>query len=188
MSFVENMNQKRTELMTDILLPYLNQGDSVLDFGCGSMRLSRYISTKIKIDLTGIDIRDYDINDAKYVKYPGGKLPFKDNEFDVVLSIFVLHHTDKPEYYLEELARVSKKKIILCEDVYTNRFGKVLTKFIDWVTNAPYKREAGNNFKKVEEWKKLFKKNNLEITTLKRFYPHPVPLIPSNNVLMVVNK
>jgi ubiquinone/menaquinone biosynthesis C-methylase UbiE len=59
-----------------------------------------------------VDIIDYKKNMEKninFVKYYGGKLPFKDNQFDATAALFVIHHTDDPEFYLKELIRVTKK-------------------------------------------------------------------------------
>lgn len=185
---LKHLNLKRAQMVGDKILPLIEDGDSVLDFGCGSMVISKYISSKRNIDLTGVDVIDIKIKDARYVKYDGGKLPFEDNQFDVVIAIFVLHHTDNPDFFLNELRRVSKKKIILCEDTYTNEIGKIVTKLFDWICNVPFRSCVGKNFKSILEWKYLFKKNILTLMTLKRIYLYPIPFLPIKNVIMELKK
>lgn len=119
--------KKRVEKIGDELLDFIKEGDTILDFGCGDMSLSKYLLSQKTIFLTGVDNVDYNVNDVNFVKYDGGRLPFNDNKFDVVFAIFVLHHTSGPEFYLRELIRVSKKKIVICEDTYTNKREEMFT-------------------------------------------------------------
>jgi len=188
-SIINKIYWKRTCLIGDAILPYIDSGTSVLDFGCSTMDVSRYVSSKKKINLTGLDVTYYDIKDVNFIKYNGGKLPFNDGEFDVVLALFVLHHTDDPAFYLDELIRVSKSKILICEDTYVNKIEKTINMVADWILNYPYGRcDVAVNFKSLDEWKQLFYQRKVELKILKRFYPHPFPLIPTRNMIMELRK
>ena len=94
---------------------------SVLDAGCGEgFTLSRLEEKNIGKDLEGIDFL------ATAIKLGGKlhpklklkqgniyKLPYKDNQFDLVLCTEVLEHLDDPEKALKEIKRVTKKYAIL---------------------------------------------------------------------------
>lgn len=181
---------RRAWLIAKEILPYVNDGDKVLDFGCGDMIVSKLIAEKKKIEAVGIDTVAINHTDFKVIKYEGGRLPFEDNEFDVVISSFVLHHTDNPEFYLEELKRVSRRKIVLMEDVYNNKVEEKITKAMDLFLNRALSKEikVPYNFRSVSQWKENFEKMGLKLDNIKRFYPYPIPLFATNNVVMVLRK
>lgn len=94
---------------------------SVLDAGCGEgFTLSRFEEKHIGHNLEGVDFLDTAIKIGKKVhpklKLKQGdiyKLPYKDNQFDLVLCTEVLEHLEYPEKALQELKRVTKKYCIL---------------------------------------------------------------------------
>lgn len=99
----------------DEILEYIPRGVKVLDFGAGKCELSRYMGTRN--DVTSIDIqKSCDEADV----YDGYKLPYDDDSFDVVVSMFVLHHIPHNENILKELTRVSREKLIIVEDMPTS--------------------------------------------------------------------
>ena len=76
----------------------------VLDFGCGTLTLSIMAKEQYpNLEITGLDIDNSIIEIAKSKldrkpfniqldKYDGGRLPYTDNEFNVVYSCLVFHH------------------------------------------------------------------------------------------------
>jgi len=183
----------RSWLVGDQLLPFINDGDSVLDFGCGSglhrMLIASYIASRKHIELTGIDVVDRDIDRGHFVKYRGGKLPFDDNHFDVVLAVFALHHTENPDFYLSELIRVTRRSILICEDTYTNSMEEAVARFICLSSNFMFgDTTLERHFKPVTEWVDPFVKNGVKLRVFKRIYPHPSPFIPTRNVLIHLEK
>ena len=129
---------------------------NVLEIGCGVGRWSQYMIDKGAV-YTGIDISQEMIKIAKkripkgifYVS-TGENLNFKDESFDLVFSITVLHHIpyEKKEKVIKEMCRVVKVGgyIIIMEDIYFKKPKKTFYMF-------PLK---------VEEWIKLFERNGCE--------------------------
>lgn len=120
--------RRRTIIIAEEILPCLTGAKTILDFGCGNMLISKYIFEKLnkKIKITGLDVVDLNMTDLNHVLYDGEKIPFKDKQFDVVIAIFALHHTDNPKEMLKECIRVARSKVILAEDIYQNRIEEFL--------------------------------------------------------------
>jgi ubiquinone/menaquinone biosynthesis C-methylase UbiE len=108
----------------------IKSGMKVLDIGCGKGFLI-YEMLKINpdIQITGIDISQYAINNSK----PEIKsllkrfdirnyLPFKDNEFDLAISLGTLHNLKLHELKIAipELERVSMQGYIMLESYRNN--------------------------------------------------------------------
>ena len=95
------------------------QDKRILDAGCGSGRLTKYIS-KFSKDVYGIDL--IPLPQDKHVKFIRANimdLPFEDSYFDLVYCEGVIHHTPTPEKVFMELARVNKNKLFVM--VYSKR-------------------------------------------------------------------
>lgn len=93
----------------------INNGDKVLDLGCAAASLWKFL-TKIKgIELVGADVSPKMVNEAKKL-FPQGKfvvsdsekLPFNNEEFDIVICSSVLHHLPSPGQTFKEIRRVLK--------------------------------------------------------------------------------
>jgi ubiquinone/menaquinone biosynthesis C-methylase UbiE len=100
-------------------------------------------------DLLGVNIICLDVvnehqTDVPFLMYDGKKIPYEDNTFDAVLLIYTLHHCDDPIEVLKEARRVSKGKIIIFEDTYTNFFNKLLAKIFDYYSNKKYNPKVKN--------------------------------------------
>lgn len=90
----------------------------VLEIGCGVGIVSAHLVNRHKMNVTGTDLDPEQITIAKmynkenehltFIVADSTKLPFGDQEFDMALSIFVLHHIGNWEKTLEEINRILK--------------------------------------------------------------------------------
>lgn len=147
----------------------------VLDFGCGDMFLTKYVSYHLpKAKITGIDVIDTNLTDLNPIIYSGRRLPFKDNQFDLGYAVFVLHHIESQKESLKELKRVAKKLVIV-EEIYDNVFEKYLTYVHDWIVNRAESLSVNIpfTFHSDTEWKAIFKALNLKLTLEKRVFQLP---------------
>jgi alkylated DNA repair protein alkB homolog 8 len=96
----EDWNRTRQNLWSGFseFLPYIKEGDKILDVGCGNGRLVKLFSD-VNVDYLGVDNSEELLNIAQK-NFPGHKflvgdalnLPSENNVFDKVFFIAVLHH------------------------------------------------------------------------------------------------
>jgi protein-L-isoaspartate(D-aspartate) O-methyltransferase len=135
----------------------IKAGDKILDVGCGKGFLL-YDFTKVipGVEVYGIDISDYAINNAKEEirdrlrKGNATNLHFNDGFFDFVFSITTLHnlHCYDLEKALREIERVGKKNKYICIESYRNEVEKA---------NLLYWQVTCEAFNTPEEWDWWFK-------------------------------
>ncbi|XOA42601.1 MAG: class I SAM-dependent methyltransferase [Candidatus Nealsonbacteria bacterium] len=171
---VENIIEKRTEKIVDYFENFINQGEKVLDIGAGGGWIAKEIKKRKNVNITLLDITDFNRTSLKLVLYDGEKIPFPDNNFDISLLIFTLHHCSEPLKILEEAKRVTRQKLFVIEDIPTSWLNKVFLYIWDIITNLPslVKPPGENiffNFKTIPEWQKIFKDFQLKLISQKMF-------------------
>lgn len=132
----------------DFLLPFFNENDNlkVLDVGCGDMQIISELTNKLPESIfKGIDVfklPENFVSDSywqNYVWFDGINIPFKDNYFDVVLLMDVLHHIqiEKQLPLLREIKRVAKFVIIKDHFEY-GFFSRQMLRIMDLAGNWAY--------------------------------------------------
>lgn len=148
--------------VVDQIAFFLEGEKSILDFGAGTGMFSKVLSSR-GYSVTPLDVRAYSyFPDIQPIIYDGKTIPFPDNSFDAVMSMAVLHHTPDPETLVQELIRVSRKKIIILEDIVTNPLQKYYTYALDSVLNREFFGHPHTN-KTDAEWRRLFAEHDLRI-------------------------
>lgn len=111
------------EKYTKLIANRIAEGETVLDFGSGRCELSKLLGARNHT--TNVDIfkgcKDTDV-------YDGHTLPYDDDSFDVVVSMFVLHHIPHHESIVRELTRVARKRIIVVEDYPITMYDRLVSK------------------------------------------------------------
>jgi ubiquinone/menaquinone biosynthesis C-methylase UbiE len=103
----------------------LKSRSKVLDIGCGKGYLLYEMKLLIPdLDITGLDASDYGLENAKdelkpfiFIHKAEVKLPYKNKEFDLVISLGTFHNLRLPELKiaLTEMERVGKKGYLMLE-------------------------------------------------------------------------
>ena len=83
-----------------------NSNWKILDIGCG------YTANKYATVIADIQDLSNFYKDKNFVKIKDKKLPFRNNEFDFVISSHVIEHVEDFEFFLKELERISVKGYI----------------------------------------------------------------------------
>jgi SAM-dependent methyltransferase len=134
----------------------LTAESSVLDVGCGKgFMLFDLMKAIPGIDIEGVDISEYAINHAvpeisEHLQVANAKdLPFKDQSFDLVISINTVHNLpiNDCKQALREIQRVSRKHAFITVDAY--RTDEEKRRMDMWNLTAL-------TYMHVDEWKKLF--------------------------------
>jgi ubiquinone/menaquinone biosynthesis C-methylase UbiE len=115
-----------TPIAKKIIKDYkLTNRSSILDLGCGKGYLLFEIKKILpKINILGYDYSKYAIINSKkeikkYLKVKDirNKFSFKNNQFDLVLSLGTLHNFELSDLYktIKEINRIAKRKYIMVE-------------------------------------------------------------------------
>lgn len=151
-----------------------NKEAKILDIGCGEgFGVNLAINNGYK-NTQGIEVSTERIDIAKnrygqtinIQHYSGRRLPYKDSEFDVVLSLAVIEHTSDKNKFVGEISRVLKRNglAIIGSDCYTWRILQLLG-FYRSVQPIDKTVTPGN-------YVKIFRKYNLKLIGYKTFN-HP---------------
>lgn len=141
-------------------------GEEILDVGSGGGTIARILKSG-NFSVTTLDIANKShYEEEKPIIYSGEKFPFDNKTFDTSLILSVLHHVGDPVNLLKEAKRVSRKRIIIKEDIYRNKIELVLTKVADSIVNFEFFKHPHNNLND-SQWKKIFKQLNLKLVKAK---------------------
>ncbi len=160
-------DQKRAQTKKDLFKEYVPTHSKIIDIGAGSGQFSLSLKEEGH-QVNAVDIKDRTNTEFIHpVVYDGTKLPFENNSFDISMLITVLHHCPHPEIVFKEAVRVSKNRIFVLEDVYSNKLMKYLTWGMDSLANLEFFGHPHTN-KSETEWEALFMENNLTVIHKRR--------------------
>jgi ubiquinone/menaquinone biosynthesis C-methylase UbiE len=83
-----------------------NSNWNILDIGCG-YTANEYANTIADIQ----DLSNF-YKTKKFIKITDKKLPFKDNEFDFVITSHVIEHVEDFQFFIKEIERITKQGYI----------------------------------------------------------------------------
>ena len=120
------LRRRNAETSAAYLLPHLEPGMRVLDFGCGPGTISVGLAKAVEPgELCGVDMEASQIEIARAIAEAGGQrnavfqtadatdLPFEDYYFDVAHCRAVLMHAPDTVAVLAEVRRVLKPEVII---------------------------------------------------------------------------
>lgn len=155
---------RRMTRLKEILSPMLEESTDVLDLGCGDGKIDSYILEERKdITIKGIDVLVRPDIYIDVMEYDGKTIPYKDNSFDTVMTIDVLHHTDNPMEIVKEMTRVSSKYIVIKDHIKTGFISYLKLRAMDYVGNAHYHVRLPYNYLTQKQWDDIFEANGLAV-------------------------
>lgn len=135
----------------------LKAGQKVLDVGCGKAYLLYELTQAVPgLIVNGVDISKYGLEHAKEeirdcLQFADAtELPFKDDEFDLVISLTTLHNLKVFDLKkaIQEIERVSKKNSYIMVESFRNDEEEV---------NMLYWQLTCASYYSVEEWEWIYK-------------------------------
>ena len=138
---------------------------TVIDFGCGSMEISKKIQKNFFIKkIIGLDIFDsnYEYKKLKYYQYKNLK-DLKKFKSDIILLVDVLHHIGikKSHLIMKQLAKNSKT-LIVKDHFEHGYFSRQLLRFVDFYANYAYGVVIPKIYFNENSWKKTIKLSKLK--------------------------
>jgi ubiquinone/menaquinone biosynthesis C-methylase UbiE len=162
---VERVSMKRAHQLVQPVLPWLQGGTgNLLDFGCGLAHVACVIQQETGREITGLDVRrfPYTCREVPVEVFNGRSIPFPDGAFETTVIFTVLHHTPDPRESLKEVLRVTRRSVLLCEDLLLNR-RQVLTETIkDTIANG-FLPHMTLQYRTEAEWEQMFPQLGLTI-------------------------
>jgi len=161
----------------NIMIKEIRDYKTILDFGCGNMLVTEYVQKHLpNKKITGVEVLDLNLTDMKPVIYDGIKMPFKDRQFELGFTIFVLHHCPDEIAALKDFLRVCKYRAIVIEEIYENVFEKYITYISDYLANhlESFKITVPFSFHNDTEWKQIFSSLHWRIVKEERIYQLPL--------------
>ncbi|WP_204080859.1 class I SAM-dependent methyltransferase [Mycobacterium riyadhense] len=143
---------KRLESQAQMLGDHINRGDTVLDVGCETGHLCKYLADMHGATATGIDVHDARTIPIDFSVFDGRSIPFEDNAFDHVVLSFVLHHCNDPMALIKECRRVARRSIIAFEDLPETRVEKMLTRMHIGLFRVAYRLESAGDYRTALKW------------------------------------
>ena len=167
--------QTQDEQHLNAILDFLpiQSGMKILDLGTGSGYLSFPIAKNYKdVSVVGLDIvekalennrhkaKEEEIHNIKFVSYEGVVFPFDDNEFDMVISRYALHHFPDIQTSISEVSRVLKSGgLFFVSDPTPNENDS--GRFVD--AYMQLKKDGHIKFYTKTEWMSICEKQGLRL-------------------------
>jgi 2-polyprenyl-3-methyl-5-hydroxy-6-metoxy-1,4-benzoquinol methylase len=177
----------RWKYLVKYLSPYLSDSKEVLDLGASCGRLSNELSKKLPdIHFVGVDTHVQPETFIPVKEYDGEKIPFRNNSFDCVMIIDVLHHDKNPIIILQEARRVSRKFILVKDHYWNNRLDFMFLKYADYLGNKQYGIALPYNFLRIADWESMIAETDLKIIKSQKFRYRIFD--PTKNIIYLLEK
>lgn len=150
------MNPYRKRVWAECLplLQGLEGVREILDFGCGDGWFATQVGALFPAGrLTPLDVKRRDAVLVEPMIYePGAALPFADASMDLVYAVDVLHHCHAPEFYLDELGRVSRKYLLIKDHSYRSPLGYAALAILDELGNRRFGIPSPQHYQRGRAW------------------------------------
>ncbi|MFA6006828.1 MAG: methyltransferase domain-containing protein [Candidatus Paceibacterota bacterium] len=162
-SYVAGLVNERRDIMFKQVAPNLLIEGKTLDFGAGNGEFMRQVHASFpKLDIEGWDVVSDDSKGQVQV-YDGKVVPRDDKFYDQAYATTVLHHTADPFAGAEEMARLTKERLILIETIPGEHTGDRkkdwdITFVADYFWRLIHRstEPVPGSYLTAEEWQKLF--------------------------------
>lgn len=169
----------RLRHLVDAILPEVRAGDRMLDVGCGNGTLLHAVATDPRcpagVVMHGLERVPRGGEPIAVTAYPGGRMPFPDGAFDLVVIADVLHHETDEAGLLAECARVARRAVIVKDHAREGPLAQARISLMDWAANTMYGVTCLYRYHSVREWHDFAARTGLRVAR----QLHPMRLYPA---------
>ncbi len=171
--------EARVRALSGRIARHLRPGDRLLDVGCGEGTLAaavlRHPECPAGVTAEGLESRPRGGEPIPVTAYGGGRFPFADGAFDVVVIADVLHHEERPDDLLAECVRVARRAVVLKDHQIRGLLARPRIMFLDWAANSPYGVKCLFRYNRPGEWREVIRRHALtpvhEEGSMRDLYP-----------------
>ena len=166
--FVHGSLEARAEKIVQLFEDQIPAGGRILDLGGGWGFYAEPLKKRGHEHLV-LDVVNPGYQKAPVVLYDGVRIPFPDQSFDVTVLVTMLHHVPDPEALFKEVRRVTRKKVVVVEDLYHHAAGRFWTICRDRFLNVEFLSHP-HQFRTDTGWRGFFQTSGFEVSSFKSFY------------------
>ncbi len=105
------------------------------------------------------------------VLYDGRRLPADDASVDLAYAVDVVHHADDPRQLLAEMARVTRRHLLLKDHTFETALGAWTLRLLDEVGNRRFAIGSPGHYQRGFEWLEQLRALGFTV----RKFVHPAP-------------
>lgn len=170
--------QRRVQVLGRMLGAWIPPSSHVLDVGCGDGTIGLLLtSCNLGVAVEGVEFSARPGCKIPCTEFDGRTLPFASGSFDVCVLVDVLHHTTEPRVLLREVARVSRRCVLIKDHLRENAIDGLTLGLMDWLGNRPHGVVLTYNYQSRAQWNEHFAAcglSELKFTSQVPLYPPPV--------------
>jgi len=151
------MLRRRATATVQRLGPFISDGGTILDIGGGTGLIAEQILKQTGNNVTLIDVEDRRLVPLPMILSSAEFLPVGDRSFDFTLLLTMLHHTRHPSEAISEARRVSRRSVIVQEDLYEGGMNDAVLHHADRLISCATRRPLPAARRAPEQWEELFK-------------------------------
>lgn len=128
--------------------------DSLLDFGAGNgWILNQMLTTEVLVgSARAVDVQRRDRYHMPVELYDGDRLPYEDRAFDASMAVDVIHHCVRPTDALRDIARVTRRFVVLKDHTFQGPFGFLVLSALDEIGNRKFGIPNRYRYQRAFSW------------------------------------
>jgi SAM-dependent methyltransferase len=167
------MNAYRLRVLDQLkaTLAPLGPVDSALDFGSGDGFFAHSLRAQTALAaITPVDVVERAHSLVRPLLYDGQRLPFADRSFELAYSVDVIHHCPDPLAALADLARCTRRWLMLKDHQYTSAPGRLTLAVLDELGNRRFGIHSPYLYQRDWQWVKWIEAHGF----VRRSFVHPM--------------
>jgi len=179
--------RRRTFALLRSLIASTGGVATALDIGAGDGWMAKSLmAAGLLGTCTPVDVKRRSHVVLEPLLYDGERLPFDDSSIDLCYAVDAVHHAADPSRLLRDMARVSRRFIVLKDHRYESRAGAWVLRILDEIGNRRFSIGSPGHYQRGSAWLDLLRAEGFVVRTLIHPAPCHVGLLGLTNRLQFV--